>query len=193
MDARQAVTPEVIIRAAEPADAAGISALLGRIGTVEGTLQVPDMPIASRLEFLQRVEPRDCKLVAVADGQVVGHAGLHSVGLSLRRAHARILGIGIAPEWQGRGIGRRMIERLLDWADNWGGVLRIELHVHADNDRAMVLYRSLGFAEEGRHSGYALKAGRYVDSLSMARLHPNPPSTAAGAASNQASCGTPKA
>lgn len=175
MDARQAVTPEVIIRAAEPADAAGISALLGRIGTVEGTLQVPDMPIASRLEFLQRVEPRDCKLVAVADGQVVGHAGLHSVGLSLRRAHARILGIGIALEWQGRGIGRRMIERLLDWADNWGGVLRVELHAHADNGKAMALYRSLGFVEEGRHKAFSLTGGRYVDSVSMARLHPNPP------------------
>lgn len=178
MDARQAVTPEVIIRAAEPADAAGISALLGRIGTVEGTLQVPDMPIASRLEFLQRVEPRDCKLVAVADGQVVGHAGLHSVGLSLRRAHARILGIGIAPEWQGRGIGRRMIERLLDWADNWGGVLRVELHVHADNPGAKRLYERLGFIDEGRHQGYALKGGEYVDSFSMARLHPRPPAIA---------------
>lgn len=178
MDARQAATPEVTVRAAEPSDAAGISALLGRIGTVEGTLQIPDMPIASRLEFLQRIEPRECRLVAVAGGEVVGSAGLHVAGLSLRRAHVRGLGIGIAPEWQGRGIGRRMIERLLDWADNWAGVLRVELHVHADNDRAMALYRSLGFVEEGRHKAYALKAGRYVDSFSMARLHPNPPSLA---------------
>ena len=178
MEARQTVTPEVAIRAAEPADAAGISALLGRVGTVEGTLQVPDMPGASRREFLQRIEPRDCKLVAVAGNDVVGSAGLHSVGLSLRRTHVRYLGIALAPEWQGRGVGRRMIERLLDWADNWGAVLRIELHVHADNDRAMALYRSLGFVEEGRHKAYALKGGRYVDSLSMARLHPSPPSVA---------------
>lgn len=178
MDARQAVTPEVTLRAAEPSDAAGISALLGRIGTVEGTLQIPDMPVASRLEFLQRIEPRECRLVAVAGGEIVGSAGLHNAGLSLRRAHVRGLGIGLAPEWQGRGIGRRMIERLLDWADNWGGVLRIELHVHADNERAMALYRNLGFVEEGRHKGYALKGGRYVDSFSMARLHPNPPAIA---------------
>lgn len=100
----------------------------------------------ARLQFLQRIEPRECRLVAVAGDEVVGSAGLHIAGMSLCRAH-----------------------------------------------RAMALYRSLGFVEEGRHGGYALKGGRYVDSLSMARLHPNPPSPPAGTASNQASSGTPKA
>jgi putative acetyltransferase len=166
---------EVIIRAAEPSDAAGISALFGRIGTVEGTLQLPDMPVASRLEHLQKVEPLACRLVAVAAGEIVGSAGLFPAAASLRRSHARMLGIGLASEWQGRGLGRRMMQRLLDWADNWAGVLRVELWVHADNERALALYRSLGFVEEGRHVAYAMKNGRYVDSLTMARLHPNPP------------------
>jgi hypothetical protein len=49
------------------------------------------------------------------------------------------------------------------------------LHFARDNDRAMALYRSMGFEEEGRHRAYAMKDGRYVDSLSMARMHPNPP------------------
>ncbi|AEG92292.1 GNAT family N-acetyltransferase [Ramlibacter tataouinensis] len=168
-------TPNILIRPAEPADAAAVSALLGRIGTVEGTLQVPDAAIASRIDMLQRVEPRDCKLVAVAAGEIVGMAGLHTVHASLRRGHVRLLGIGMATEWQGRGIGRQLMTRLLDWADHWAGVLRIELHVHEDNTRAIALYRSLGFVEEGRHRAYALKNGRYVDSLSMARLHPRPP------------------
>lgn len=166
---------DIVIRPAEPADAAGVAALLGRVGTVEGTLQVPDAPIASRLEFLQRLEPRECRLVAIAGGQVVGWAALHLVQASLRRAHVRLLGIALASEAQGRGLGRQMMERLLDWADNWAGVLRIELQVHEDNEHAIALYRSLGFVEEGRHRGYALKAGKYIDSLSMARLHPSPP------------------
>jgi putative acetyltransferase len=163
------------IRAAEPADAPAVSALLGRPGAVEGTLQVPDMPVASRLDFLQRIEPRDCKLVAAADGEIVAMGGLHTVQASLRRSHVRLLGIAVAGEWQGRGVGRQMMGRLLDWADHWAGVLRIELHVHVDNEPAIALYRSLGFLEEGRHRAYALKNGRYVDSLSMARLHPQPP------------------
>ena len=167
------------IRSAEPADAAAISALLGTPGVFEGTLQLPDMAVASRLEFLQRVDTQGPRLVAVAGGDVVGMASLHAQG-SLRRGHVRGLAIAIAPAWQGQGLGRQLMTRLLDWADNWGGVLRTELFVHADNPRAIALYRSLGFVEEGRHRGYALKDGRYVDSLSMARLHPHPPRIGGG-------------
>ncbi|MDQ6882346.1 MAG: GNAT family N-acetyltransferase [Pseudomonadota bacterium] len=165
----------IAVRALEPADAHEVSDLTGAPGTFEGTLQLPDMPVASRLEWLQKLEPHSCRLVAVAQGQIVGSAGLHQAGMSLRRAHVRMLVIGIAAGWQGKGVGRLLIARLLDWADQWAGVLRVELTVHADNDRAMGLYRSMGFVEEGRHRGYAIKDGQYVDALCMARLHPNPP------------------
>jgi L-phenylalanine/L-methionine N-acetyltransferase len=173
---------EAVIRPAEPADAEGVAALLGLPGTFEGTLQLPDMPLASRLDWT-RPDPQSCKLVALAGGAVVGWGALHHGQSSLRRHHVRSVSLAISPQWQGRGLGRRLMQRLLHWADRWTHTLRIELMVHADNERAIALYRSLGFAEEGRHRGYALKDGHYVDSLSMARLHPNPPrlpSTAAG-------------
>jgi putative acetyltransferase len=141
----------------------------------EGTLQLPDMPVASRLEMMQRVEPAGCKLVAVRAGEIVGVAGLHPVHPGLRRSHVRALGIMVASHCQGQGIGRALIQRLLAWADDWGNVLRVELTVHADNPRAIGLYRSLGFVEEGRHRGFVLKKGEFVDALTMARLHPAPP------------------
>ena len=47
---------EPIIRPMEPADALGMAALLGRFGTAEGTLQVADASLATRLEFLQRAD-----------------------------------------------------------------------------------------------------------------------------------------
>jgi L-phenylalanine/L-methionine N-acetyltransferase len=170
----------VTIRSQEPEDAEQISALIGSIGTFEGTLQLPDMPVAMRLERIKQVDERGCKLVAVADGRIVGAAGLYVSHGALRRLHSRELGIGITREWQGRGVGRQLIARLLDWADNWAGVLRVELTVHADNDRAIALYRSMGFVEEGRHRAYAMKNGRFVDAFFMARLHPNQPLVAAG-------------
>ncbi len=165
----------VAIRSAEPQDAAAISALLGRVGTFEGTLQMPDSPEAARIDLLQHLDPHGCRLVALSAHEVVGMANLHILQPSPRRGHVRGLGIAVSPKWQGRGVGRQLMSRLLDWADNWGAVLRIELWVHADNEPAITLYRSLGFAQEGRHIAYALKSGRYVDSISMARLHPDPP------------------
>ena len=74
----------ITIRALEPADAPEVSALTGAHGTFEGTLQLPDMPVASRLEWLQKVDPLSCRLVAVAQGRVVGSAGLHAASTSLR-------------------------------------------------------------------------------------------------------------
>lgn len=165
----------ITIRSAEPEDAATLAALLGQEGVYEGLLQTPYAPNASRLEYHQKVEARECRLVAVADGEIVGMAGLHLSGPGLRRAHVRSLGLFVASPWQGRGIGRKLLAAAIEWADNWGQVLRIELHVHADNERAKALYESLGFVQEGRHKGYSLKNGRYVDSFSMARVHPNPP------------------
>ena len=175
-DRQNATAPsdDVTLRSAEPGDAVAISELLGAPGTFEGTLQLPDMPLASRLEMLQRIDPHGCRLVAVAGEDLVGMAALHSLP-SLRRAHARALVIAVAAPWQGRGVAQSLMARLLAWADDWAGVLRVELMVHADNARAITLYERFGFFLEGRHRAYALKNGCYVDGVSMARLHPSPP------------------
>jgi putative acetyltransferase len=166
--------PGVTVRSAEPADALAISELLGAPGAFEGTLQLPDMPAASRVEGLERIDPQGCRLVAVADGVIIGMAALHS-NSSLRRAHAKSLAIAVSAAWHGRGVGAQLMTRLLDWADNWAGVLRVELLVHTDNPRAIALYERFGFVHEGRLRAYALKNGHYVDSFAMARLHPSPP------------------
>lgn len=49
-----------------------------------------------------------------------------------------------------------------------------------DNERAIRLYRSLGFEHEGTHRAYALRDGVYADAHFMARLHPSPPGPGAG-------------
>jgi len=117
----------------------------------------------------------DLSLVAEVQGQVLGSADLHPAGASLRRRHAMGMGISVAAEAQGQGIGRALMAALMDYADNWGQVLRIELTVYADNARAIRLYESFGFQREGLMRAYALRNGVYVDTLAMARLHPNPP------------------
>jgi putative acetyltransferase len=119
-------------------------------------------------------------LVAERDGRIVGNAGLHPAGQQLRRRHAMALGISVAPAAQGQGVGHALMTALMDYADNWAQVLRIELTVFHDNQRAIRLYERHGFAPEGRMRAYALRHGVYEDVLAMARLHPRQPLVPAG-------------
>lgn len=114
-------------------------------------------------------------LIAERDGRMVGSAGLHP-GTGLRRRHVGEFGISVAHDAQGQGVGKALLAAVCDYADRWAQILRIELTVFSDNDRAIKLYRSFGFEHEGTHRGYALRHGVFADVFSMARLHPEPPS-----------------
>ena len=108
--------------------------------------------------------------------QIKIRRGLHPAGPSLRRRHVMFLGISVSAPAQRQGVGQALMTALLDYADNWAQVLRLELNVYADNAAAIRLYERCGFSLEGRMRAYALRDGAYVDSLAMARLHPKPPS-----------------
>jgi L-phenylalanine/L-methionine N-acetyltransferase len=176
------MSANIRIRASEPIDAAAISALIGSEGVFEGTLQMPLLPVASRVERYSKIDIHSVHIVAVhttdAGEQIVGIAGLFQLHNSLRRAHARGLALTVAANWQGQGIGHKLMEAAMHWADNWAGVLRIELTVFADNARAIALYERHGFVREGVMRAFALRDGVYADALAMARLHPKPPQIA---------------
>ena len=182
-------TPPITIRRATVADAAAFARVNGDPDVLPNLLQVPypsEEFWKQRLgEILAPGKP-DILLVAERpDGEgrlrVVGNAGLMSSGAALRRRHVMNLGIAIASDAQGQGVGSALMKALCDWADHWGQVLRIELTVFTDNARAIALYRRFGFEQEGLHRGYALRQGRYADTYSMARLHPAQPQIGAAA------------
>ena len=63
-----------------------------------------------------------------------------------------------------------MLEALVELADDWYDLKRLELTVYADNAPAIALYERFGFMREGTLRAYAYRAGRYVDAVTMARL-----------------------
>jgi len=164
-------------RRAELRDAEAIAQLMTDPAVFAGLLQLPYPGVdAWRKRLESRAHEQDSlHLLAMADGAVIGSAGLHSMAWTPRRKHVAGLGISVAAVWQGKGVGDELMRRLLEWADNWVGYLRIELTVYVDNARAIGLYRKHGFVEEGTSRAHALRDGVYVDSLMMARLHPRPP------------------
>ena len=169
----------IVIRRPRPADAAAIAATMADPRVQPGLLQMPygteefwrkrieEMPVGSNVPELF--------IVAERDGTVVGNAGLMPVP-GVRRRHAMGLGLSVAHAAQGQGVGTALMQALVDWADRWANVLRLELTVFTDNAAAIALYRKFSFEIEGTHRAYALRDGVYADVLAMARLHPNPPS-----------------
>jgi putative acetyltransferase len=168
----------VTIRRAQVSDAADIAELMSDPEVFGGLLQLPHPSEEQwRQRLTENVSPGkpDLHLVAIVDGKVVGTAGLHPLGTALRRRHAMELGVCVAAHAQGHGVGKALMTALLDYADNWAQVLRTELTVYTDNERAIGLYRRFGFEVEGTMRAYALRNGAYADVYAMARLHPSPP------------------
>jgi putative acetyltransferase len=169
----------LVVRRVRRDDAAAIAATTSDPQIARGLLQ---MPHGSEDFWRKRIDEMpagpaaaDIILVAERGAVVVGHAGLQGVA-ALRRRHVAGLGISVAQSAQGQGVGTALMAALVDWADNWAQLLRLELTVFTDNAAAIALYRKFGFEDEGVHRAYALRDGAYADVLAMARLHPRPPS-----------------
>lgn len=164
--------PDLTIRAAEPGDADALTRLVNMPGVRHGTLRLPFTPralIERRLDARSGVHA----LVAALDGDIVGQGVL--IQQEGRRAHVGLLILYVADDHVGQGIGRALTRALLDLADNWIGLRRVELDVNADNHRAIALYERMGFVREGTRAADTLRDGVLVDSHIMARLRDAPP------------------
>ncbi|MGQ0672990.1 MAG: ribosomal protein S18-alanine N-acetyltransferase [Hyphomicrobium sp.] len=81
---------------------------------------------------------------------------------------AEILSVGVAPELQRRGLGRRLVEGLMR-AVKRAESRRLFLEVAADNEAAYALYRGLGFKPVGaRKDYYERPGGAKADALNLA-------------------------
>jgi len=160
---------EIHVRAREPQDVEALTAIFTCPGVIAGTLQLPYQSSEARRERLARQAPETYSLVADIDGRVVGSLGLH-LESPPRRRHCGSIGMAVHDDAQGRGVGGALMAAMVDLADNWLGLRRIELSVYTDNAPAIHLYEKYGFVIEGTARQYALRGGVYVDAHLMARL-----------------------
>jgi putative acetyltransferase len=77
--------------------------------------------------------------------------------------------MAVHDDYTGRGVGSALMQAMIDQADRWLGLKRLELTVWTDNHRAIALYERFGFEREGVLRDYALRDGVFVDALAMAR------------------------
>lgn len=159
---------EIIIRTVRTSDAHDLNEMRVQDGVRENTLGIVTETVMKSENFLKSIGDDAHMLVAEAEGRVVGIVSLH-VMKNPRIRHSALLGINVRREYQGKGIGRKLMEKILDVADNWLMLIRVELGVLENNEKAMNLYKSLGFEIEGKKKYAVVRNGVYVDEYLMAR------------------------
>ncbi len=160
--------PGLVIRAARVSDAEALHALRDLPGYRFGTLSVPFQTLEETRRFIESRPSGHVAIVALLGEKLVGAAGFERY--QGRRNHVAYLGMGVHDDHVGQGIGTALLRALIDTADNWLGIRRMELTVYADNAPAIALYRRHGFEAEGTLRSFAFRDGQFVDALTMARL-----------------------
>ena len=79
---------------------------------------------------------------------------------------AEILSIGVTPDWQRQGVGKRLLQRFFDYGAS-RNMAKAVLEVAEDNVPALGLYRDFGFAEFGRRKDYFKKGNHKINAIMM--------------------------
>jgi ribosomal protein S18 acetylase RimI-like enzyme len=120
-------------------------------------------------EVTNRIPETDNNYIlgAFNDNKMIGMVGFKRETSKKLEHKAVIWGMYIAPEYQGRGIGRNLVEEVIGKAKLMGSINQINLTVVTSNEQAKKLYQSLGFQQFGIERK-ALKVGKtYYDEEMM--------------------------
>jgi ribosomal protein S18 acetylase RimI-like enzyme len=116
-------------------------------------------------EVKRRLWPNEEAFVvgAFEGSRLIGVAGFYREKGPKSCHKGRIWGVYVTPGWRGKGIGRRMMQMLVQRGGTIAGVEQVLVSVAATQDAAVGLYRSLGFRAFGREPR-ALRIGdRFID------------------------------
>jgi L-phenylalanine/L-methionine N-acetyltransferase len=163
--------PGVEVRPARAGDARSVLHLISAVASERRFIRTESVG-RDRARRLRRSVRRPwtrerADIVAVADGRVVGHLGVEREHGPITE-HVASLGMAVAREWRGRGIGSALLAEAFRWAD-WAGVEKLALTVYPGNEAALGLYRKFAFDEEGRLAGHSKKSYGYEDEVVMGR------------------------
>jgi len=161
------------IRPAVREDAAAIAEIYNQ-GILEriATFEAEPRTVEQMEEWVAEHGGRYPALVGEIDGQVVGWA---SVGTY--RPRACYAGIGeysiyVHRDWRGRGLGRVLVQALIDEAERQG-YWKLVSRIFTFNTASLKVARDLGFREVGIYERHARLDGDWLDVVIVERLIPS--------------------
>ncbi|MFC7373459.1 GNAT family N-acetyltransferase [Fictibacillus iocasae] len=120
-------------------------------------------------DYLETVRGEDNSIIllALVGEKIISIATITS-SQRARSKHVGTLGIVVSKEYKGKGIGKRLMKELIQWASQNGITKKISLVTRQDNENAIALYKQLGFKKEGLSERDTFIDGIYYHTLSMA-------------------------
>ncbi|MBL9121223.1 MAG: GNAT family N-acetyltransferase [Phycisphaerae bacterium] len=171
----------LLLRTALPEDAEAVVAHLRRMSAdAPWILRTPeecDFPLEEERRLLNDWLFHESAIALIAERDAEAPGGRPEVKAmaifmtaSRRKiAHTVEVGMGADPDMRGMGIGRVMLEALLDFAVTCPVITKVMLKVYPANVYAHRLYSAVGFVEEARIQRSALETdGTYHDMIQMA-------------------------
>lgn len=163
---------DIIIRRIEASDARATSEIYKNVNAYSETLHLPHPSVPQWEKRFGNIPDNVHAYVAIIGNEIVGN-GFLSIATNLRRRHVGDIGIAVKDNFHGKGVGSALFETIIDLADNWLNLQRIELTVFTDNEKAISLYKKFGFEIEGEAKAFAFRDGQYANAYYMARIKPN--------------------
>lgn len=160
----------ISIRRASLHDCNQIYNLLNDRQVAYWTAELPLVSLEALHEQIRQSTNHHFMLVACGGDQVIGTLTFAQYDKPRLRHVGRISQVVVHHTYRGRGIGTELMRSLIELADSWLNLKRLELLVYTDNDPAIHLYSKFGFISEGTLRQIAFRAGQYVDCLIMARV-----------------------
>ena len=100
--------PSIVIQRFTEAHLEGVAALYNEPAVCRQVLQMPFQSVEMWRKRLVMDNERRLQLVALQGAEVIGQLGLEQY-LRVRQSHVGSLGMGVAPAWQGKGVGSRLL------------------------------------------------------------------------------------
>lgn len=128
-----------------------------------------NLTVEEEINWLKRFDfsPNSLFLTPVYNGEIIGTLGIEGNNMQ-KVKHTALIGLSLKKEWQGIGLGQKLMETALKWAENNTLLELILLEVFSENTAAIALYKKLGFKETGRQPGFFKSAeNKYCDNITM--------------------------
>ena len=138
-----------ILRSPLPSDAeAALEYMKITAGETPYLLRTPEeirLTVADEEKFLSRFpdNPNSTMILCFVEGKLAGNCQIDR-RTKLKNRHRASVAIALLKEFWNLGIGTALFEEMISIAESWD-VLQVELEVIEGNDRAMALYRKMGF------------------------------------------------